>query len=196
VPSPTVEATPTPIPPVVFEGSGNQATDLFSIPSGLTWFDFEYVGESNFIVYLLDENGDEDELLANELGSVTSNKALLLEEPAMHSLNITARGTWKIVMRASTQEEIDSAPTAPTTVTGSGNRTFFINIPTGRTQFEFSHTGERNFIVYLITGPGSQVLVANELGVATGSKVMSIDSGGLFLMEVSGDGSWEIHINE
>lgn len=100
--------TPTPVPtlppktPIIIEKSGtsNTATEIFYLQKGLARITLTYTDmskySSNFIVKLLDENGQYKDLLANEIGSYTGTKAIRIEQSGMYLLDITAEGKWNV----------------------------------------------------------------------------------------------------
>lgn len=91
--APTATLVPT---EVTLSGTGNQATELFTLRPGLARFDMTHNGESNFIVYLLDEHGDRVGLIANSVGAGDYSKAVKIETAGKYLLNVTADGAWTI----------------------------------------------------------------------------------------------------
>src|SRR5512135_309927 len=58
-----------------FSGKGQTATQLFSLQSGLKIIKMTHDGTSNFIVHILDSNGNEVDYLVNEIGKFDGSKA-------------------------------------------------------------------------------------------------------------------------
>jgi uncharacterized repeat protein (TIGR01451 family) len=85
-----------------FSKVGNHATELFALPSGLTRIKLEHTGQSNFIVWLLDANGERIDLLVNKIGNFSGSKAINIASTGNYLLNIDADGAWSI--------EIETAP--------------------------------------------------------------------------------------
>ncbi len=86
-------------------GTGAEATKLFVLQSGLRRFTLKYDGASNFIVKLLDEQGNPaggayglDSLLVNEIGSYSGSKAVQIKETGNYLLSVEAEGKWTIVI--------------------------------------------------------------------------------------------------
>lgn len=77
-------------------GSGSTATKRFHLEEGLIRFEFTYTGEGNFIAELLDAQGDDVALIANEIGNTVGSKAVGIRRAGDHILNINADGSWKI----------------------------------------------------------------------------------------------------
>ena len=97
------EPTPTEIPveePTIleFSGHGNEATAAFHLESGLLRCDYRCQGEMNFIVYLLDSNGEMVALLANEIGTAEGSSATNIREPGNYLMDISADGDWTMVL--------------------------------------------------------------------------------------------------
>lgn len=95
-PEPT--ATPVPKPePLKFTGSGQKASDIFTLRKGLAVFDSEHTGgTSNFIVYLLDAKGETVSLVANGIGNFSGSKAARIPADGSYLLNVSADGRWSI----------------------------------------------------------------------------------------------------
>ena len=92
---PTAVPTPTPSP-VTLTGEGKKATEVFELEKGLWVVEFEHDGSSNFIVMLLDGDGDTVEYLANEIGSFEGSLAIKIDKSAAYLLDIDADGSWSI----------------------------------------------------------------------------------------------------
>ena len=88
-------AVPTPSP-VTLTGEGKKATEFFELEKGLWVVEFEHDGSSNFIVMLLDGDGDTVEYLANEIGSFEGSSAVKIDESAAYLMDVNADGSWSI----------------------------------------------------------------------------------------------------
>jgi hypothetical protein len=82
-----------------FSGSGHKATDPFMLNAGLLTVDFKHNGSSNFIVHLLDGQGNLIEGICNEIGGVDGSKAFGISAPGYYVLSINADGGWGIRLR-------------------------------------------------------------------------------------------------
>lgn len=89
-PEPTREVNP----PVKIEGTGDSFSEFIYF-DGLTTFDMNYSGDRNFIIWLLDKNGNHVDLLANEIGSGNVNKTLGIDA-GIYVLQISASGDWVV----------------------------------------------------------------------------------------------------
>ena len=82
--------------PISFSGVGQEASQKFTLDEGLSIFAMKHSGSSNFIVWLLDSNGNNVDLLVNEVGAFDGSKATGIKYSGIYCLNIAADGNWKI----------------------------------------------------------------------------------------------------
>lgn len=81
-----------------FSGEGNAATQVFHISTaGLKTFNLSHSGDSNFIVHLLDSDGDTVAYLANEIGDFDGDTAEYLDA-GDYIMNVDADGDWEITI--------------------------------------------------------------------------------------------------
>jgi hypothetical protein len=65
----------------------------------------------------------------------------------------------------------------------------------GLMHFDMTHSGKKNFIVWLYSTDGSyQQLLVNQVGSYSGSTVIHAPAGN-YLLKITADGSWTIKIN-
>ena len=94
---PTAISTPEPTPkPIALSGRGQEATSKFSLEKGLSIFKMTHDGDSNFAIWLLDDEGDNVDLLVNEIGDFDGSKAVSIRKGGIYLLDISADGNWKI----------------------------------------------------------------------------------------------------
>ena len=84
--------------PIVLSGTGQEATEKFVLKEGLVRFDFLYTGKHNFVVWLLDNDGREVELLANKIGYFDGSKAIRINKTGIYLLDISADGGWTVTI--------------------------------------------------------------------------------------------------
>jgi hypothetical protein len=74
----------------------------------------------------------------------------------------------------------------------------FFTLEPGLAIFKMRHDGKGNFIVMLMDSSGSVVLsfLANEIGTFDGSKAMSIQEGGTYILDIKAGGDWKIDISQ
>ena len=77
-----------------FSGTSADVTDQFYLGSGLIIINGEYEGTSNFIVKLLDDDGNMDSLVFNEIGDYTGRKAVRVTKGGYYRLGIEGIVGW------------------------------------------------------------------------------------------------------
>ncbi|MFQ5880258.1 MAG: hypothetical protein ACE5IZ_08815 [Dehalococcoidia bacterium] len=209
-PTPLPTATPTPAPPPAgynFTGSGSRVTDEFDLQQGVAIFELTHDGASNFIVWLIDGNGELVELLANEIGSFDGAMAIRIHasaifaaRPGVYRLEITADGAWSVNIR---QPTYTSAPGAPRSFSGAGpsvSGTF--TLEEGLAIFTLTHDGSGNFIVSMLAVDGSDAeLLVNEIGPFDGQNAVGVGplfgpDPGIHILTIDADGNWSVDIEQ
>ena len=100
---------------------------------------------------------------------------------APYTFEIEANGSWSYTL-----ERIDQTYT--TSFTGHGD--YVTDIFSGSSgTWHFKHIGGGNFIVWLITTDGRDLLV-NEIGDYDGNRLLSIPAGSNALLVIKADGTW------
>jgi len=197
--TPTPEATtPTPTPEpepesIALSGTGQEATSKFSLENGLSIFRMTHDGDSNFAIWLLDDKGNNVDLLVNKIGEFDGSKAIGISNDGIYLLDISADGGWTITIE---QPRPPTAPSVPKTLKGKGQQVselFYLD--KGLARFEMTHDGDSNFAIWLLDDEGNNVdLLVNKIGEFDGSKAVGISKGGIYLLDISADGNWEISI--
>ena len=82
--------------PLTLQGTGQQVSEMFSLDEGLKTFDMTYHGSDNFIVWLMDGQGNRVDLLANQIGSFNGSKAVGIPQTGTYLLDITSNGKWEV----------------------------------------------------------------------------------------------------
>lgn len=192
VSEPKEEVVPEPSP-IELSGTGQQASQKFTLENGLSVFKITHTGRSNFIVNLMDSDGQNIELLANEIGSFDGAKAVGIAKKGEYLLNISADGKWTAKIE---QPRPEKAERKPQSFTGNGQQVSpFVQLDKGLSTFKLKHTGKSNYIVVLMDKKGNtQELLVNEIGDFDGSKAVGIAKTGLYLLNISADGEWSIAV--
>lgn len=191
---PAQEEAPIPEPsPIELSGTGQKATEKFTLENGLSIFTMTYTGSSNFAIKLLDNNGKMVDLLANEIGNFSGSKAVGITSKGEYLLDVTASGKWTVSIK---QPRPTSAESKPQALTGKGQQASkFIKLENGLTTFKLKHTGSSNFAVTLLDKNGNlKELLANEIGNFDGSKATGVNTSGIYLLNITADGNWTINI--
>ena len=64
----------------------------------LVKFTSTYKGDGNFGGYLLNQQGENIELIANEIGTATCSKAIKIIQAGKYLFNVSGVGSWTIVI--------------------------------------------------------------------------------------------------
>ena len=197
-PTPTTVATPSPTPTPVtqsFSGEGHRAISPIQLDEGLTIVTLTHTGSSNFAIWLLDSDGENVDLLVNEIGSFDGSTALGIEVAGAYALDITADGAWTIKIE---QLKPTSAPGVPQTFTGTGPKASSLFwLDKTLTTFEMSHDGSSNFAIWLLDSDGENVdLLVNEIGSFDGSTAIGLPAAGVYVLDIYADGDWTISVQQ
>jgi hypothetical protein len=178
---------------IQLHGSGRQATTQFELESGLTVIEVKNDGKANFIVELIDQNGDPVTNLFNEIDKFEGRRAFNIAKPGAYLLDVQATGPWNFTIK---QPRVDGAEAAPQTFKGEGmDVTPFVTLPKGLAVFEFEHQGEGRGIFTLLDSEGRAIdQVANQLDDFQGSKPFKVQEEGVYLLNVYGQGKWTVKI--
>ncbi|MGY1624261.1 hypothetical protein ACI789_18840 [Geodermatophilus sp. SYSU D00965] len=143
-------------------------------------------GGSNFAVWSVDSQGQDIDLLVNEIGSYSGAHPLnFLEGEEAAALKIEADGPWHV-----TSAPLSSAPTWDGTAPYSAEGAAVVWVEgaaSGLTPVTFTHEGESNFAVFAY-GDDRDLLV-NEIGAYTGETLLPT---GTLVLVVEADGPWSI----
>lgn len=82
--------------PDTFEGAGFQTSQFIRFEKGLATFKMKYTGTSNFIVWLMDDQGTKTELLVNTIGDFDGSKAVGITKAGNYVLSVDGVGDWNI----------------------------------------------------------------------------------------------------
>lgn len=172
-------------------GSGTNVAGPVYLEAGLSVFDCTPgATESNFIVWLTDAGGEDIELLANEIGTVSCTKATNIPSSGLYYLTVQSDTNWTVVARQPRQL------TAPATRSFSGygsNASDLFAMSKRAYRFTWNNTGSSNYIVWLLDRDGKPVdLIANEVGSSSGSTLVSIPASSHYILDIQADGPWSL----
>jgi hypothetical protein len=179
--------------PINLSGNGQAATQSFSLENGLVIARMTYQGESNFIVNVLDGNGNRaGDSLANVIGSFQGSYATHANA-GEYLLDVQASGPWTVTIE---QPRPSSAPETRSFQGTAKSATDFFTLSQGLARFELTHQGQHNFIVNLLDENGVRVgmTLVNEIGPFQGSKAVQVPKDGIYLFQVEADGPWAIQL--
>lgn len=167
-----------------YSGSGQDVVTDIILPKSLSILRLKNKGKSNFIVYLHDET-DKD-LIANEIGNFNGTIPIFGEGPFMLEID---GDKWSAEFEP--MFEAESGVFNGKGFAASG----YFDVPEENI-WTITHNGESNFIVYLHTDQGSE-LVQNEIGKVNGNIILDIPSGStICVWEIQADGEWSINPKE
>jgi len=179
--------------PIMLSGTGQEATSKFSLERGISIFEMKHDGTRNFAIVLYDTNGEYINLLVNTIGRFDGSKLSSINTKDEYLLDISADGNWEVEIK---QPRPTTGRSVPLTLSGAGQKTseiFYLN--TGITRFKMKHDGNRNFAIVLYNANGEYTdLLVNTIGSFDGSKATSISKAGLYLLDITADGNWEVSI--
>jgi len=82
-----------------FAGSGKGTTETFGLSKGILKISWQYIGDSNYILYLWDLSTSEKELLSNSIGSVEASALLPVAGGSDYMFEVLeGTGTWEIIV--------------------------------------------------------------------------------------------------
>lgn len=183
---PTTEPASPRTPPapaeVVYQGRGDKVVRLKKLPDDQLHFAvISHRGSSNFVITSLDSDGEDIDLIVNEIGSYQGTRPLDFEDTPV-ALKVEADGSWKITVKA-----LEKAPTWPTKSSGKGSAVLLARSGStgGFSTAKLTHTGKSNFVV-IAYGDSSDLLV-NEIGKYSGEVLLP---SGTVAIVIEADGSW------
>jgi len=149
-------------------------------------------GNSNFIVYILDSDGETVDYIANEIGVFEGKAAVEIEIKGNYLLNVTADSNWEINIE---QPRNLAGTHTPLTINGQGRDVKTFSVNKGLAIFNMTHNGSSNFIIELLNSEGSvEDYLVNEIGIFEGSTAVNIPETGVYLLNINADGGWEVSI--
>lgn len=122
------------------------------------------------------------------------NKQIPAEVPKTITPVSTPRPTPTAIPTITTVET--PTPLQPVILSGRGQKaTDLFYLPQGLARFEMTHSGDSNFAIWLMNDLGiREGLLVNEIGSFQGSKAVRIEKPGMYLMDITADGTWKVTI--
>jgi hypothetical protein len=104
---------------------------LFNLEQGLVVFKIKHQGQGNFVVRLLDADGNPIALVANEIGSCSSSKAVRIPRTGSYLFDVQGRGDWSISRSVThlNPHAAEPEPPRPQTASSPQQRTAATDIP-------------------------------------------------------------------
>lgn len=85
-----------PSPPVEFSGSGQSATEFFSLEAGTTGFRLSHEGQGVFIPSLVRSDGTRVQSIVNESGDFSTRTSVEIKQAGIYLIDVLANGDWEI----------------------------------------------------------------------------------------------------
>jgi len=95
---------------ISLSGEGQEASQQFTLTEGLSIFTMKHSGSSNFAVLLLDNSGEQVDLLVNEIGYFDGAKAIGIAKSGVYILDIDADGPWTVNISQPRSQTDQSVP--------------------------------------------------------------------------------------
>ncbi|ATG51407.1 hypothetical protein CFK38_07610 [Brachybacterium vulturis] len=185
------ESTPEPAPapePVEaqsFSGTGAEVVMLEPLGEDVFFATVTHHGSGNVALWSVDENGQDLDLMVNEIGSYEGQVALnFREDPA--AIRVEADGDWTIEL-----VHLGEAPRwdGDSAYEGSGDSIVIVDgVADGLTPVTLTHDGESNFAIWA-WGESYPDLIVNDIGAYDGTTLLP---DGSMVLQVDADGTWTI----
>jgi hypothetical protein len=182
---------------ITLSGSGPEATRPFQLEEGLTVIEMSHQGNANFIVDILDENGNSVAPMgvANVIGPFEGSTPVQIMRSGQYLLDVQNAGQWQIEV---TQPRAASAPETKSFSGDSAQATQLFELSGDLHRVELTPQGDANFIVDLLDENGASVVpmgLVNEIGPFDGSRAMTVPDDGIYLFSVQANGPWTITVD-
>lgn len=182
---PEVAPEPEPAEPQSFSGTGNEVVMLDPLGEDVFYAAVTHDGSSNIALWSVDENGQDIDLLVNEIGGYEGEVALNFgEDPA--ALRIEADGAWTIDL-----VHLAGAPRwdGEGVYEDRGDSVLIVDgVADGLTPVTLTHDGESNFAIWA-WGESYPDLIVNDIGAYEGTTLLP---NGALVLQVDADGTWTI----
>ena len=176
---------PEPVEPQSFSGSGSEVVMLEPLGDDVFFATVTHQGSSNIALWSVDENGQDLDLLVNDIGNYQGQVALnFSEDPA--AIRVEADGDWSIDL-----VHLSEAPRwdGETTYEATGDSIVIVDgVADGLTPVTLTHQGESNFAIWA-WGESYPDLIVNDIGVYDGTTLLP---DGSLVLQVEADGTWTI----
>lgn len=181
----TPEPEPEPIEPQSFSGTGSEVVMLEPLGEEVYYATVTHQGSGNLALWSVDENGQDLDLMVNEIGNYEGQVAVnFSEDPA--AIRVEADGEWAIDLVHITEAprwDGDSAYEA------TGDSIVIVDgVADGLTPVTLTHAGESNFAIWA-WGESYPDLIVNDIGSYDGTTLLP---DGTVVLQVDADGTWTI----
>jgi hypothetical protein len=158
--------------------------DVISLPRAIKSFIVEgsHSGTSNFAVWALDNDGGNNDLLFNEVGSFQgiTTTGMMGWNAKSKFLEVTADGPWTLTLKSLEKAQ---------SFTRSGNGQAVMKYSSGFRVWSVQHSGTSNFSIWQYCSNGNSELLVNDIGNYSGRKKLI---SGKCILVVEADGAWSL----
>ncbi len=183
----TVPTTTTTLPPILVEGSGHGDDVVeFSIDGIPVIVTFSHVGSANFVVWSLDADFENVDLLVNTIGGYDGTRPMqFLDDEQVAGFEISADGDWSFVISPLQEAQRVGCP-----FDGDGDDVVIVeDFVSGGGAATLSFDANTNFAIWA-WGTDDRDLIVNDIGPYEGTVRVS---SGLDIWDITGDGgSWTV----
>jgi hypothetical protein len=170
-----------------FEGAGDDVVDVEVPDDQLAIARVRHEGASNVAIWSYDANGNELDLLVNDIGSYAGVRLINLEE-ATRQLEVTADGPWSIELAPIHQARRFDPDGS---IDGTGDDVVIADSSTvDGSRATISHGGDGNFAIWAYTESSTDLLV-NDIDAYQGTVRWP---GGTVVLDVTAGGSWSVQL--
>ena len=182
---PTPEPEPEAVEPQSFSGTGSEVVILDPLGEDVFYAHVTHDGSSNVALWSVDENGQDIDLLVNEIGGDEGEVAVNFgEDPA--ALRVEADGDWSIEL-----VHLGEAPRwdGESVHEDRGDSVVIVDgVADGLAPVTLTHDGESNFAIWA-WGESYPDLIVNDIGAYDGTTLLP---DGSLVLQVTADGTWTI----
>lgn len=175
-------------PPQSFSGTGSEVVILEPLDEEVLFATVTHSGSSNVALWSVDENGQDIDLLVNEIGNYEGQVAFnFRDNPA--AVRIEADGEWAIDLA-----HLSEAPRwdGKGAYEAKGDSIVIVDgVADGLTPVTLTHDGKSNFAIWA-WGESYPDLIVNDIGSYDGTTLLP---DGSLVLQVSADGNWTISTN-
>ena len=162
-------------------GSGDDVVDL-PVTGVPVLMDITYSGSSNFVIYTIDAEGENVDLLVNTIGSYSGTQTDYLDYSDVTMLSVESSGDWSITFKP-----LSSLPELVNGAENTGDGVYYISTAS-LTKLTITNSGDGNFVVRGI-GISDADLLVNEIGDYEGTVIWAEEES--FLI-VESEGTWTV----
>lgn len=170
---------------ITLEGSGDDVVDVQVPDDQIAIARISHGGSGNFAIWSYDADGDQLDLLVNDIGAYEGTRLLNLETAA-RELEVTAGGAWSIELAPLHQARRIASDG---TIDGTGDDVVIADDSApDASRVALSHSGDGNFAIWAYAERTTDLLV-NDVGPYEGKVRWP---GGTVVLDITAGGAWSL----